>query len=83
MAMLKEEISENAPGCVTDEAASQSQAMASLVSWTYDLATFDIMRARALDLIEFADRKASVGRNPRTGMNTLAPTDASRGAAGT
>lgn len=52
--ILCEEIKAAAPSCTVDTAVSHKDAVTLMASWTYDLAIFDIMGVRGLDLLRFA-----------------------------
>jgi len=52
--VVKEEITQAAPECTVETATSYEQAVELLVSWTYDLAIFDIMGVRGFDLLRQA-----------------------------
>jgi DNA-binding NtrC family response regulator len=56
--VLKEEILAAAPACTVDTAVSYEKAAEFLVSYTYDLAIFDIMGVRGLDLLSLAADRA-------------------------
>jgi len=52
--LVKEEIMGAAPTCIVETAVSYEQAVELLISWTYDLAIFDIMGVRGFDLLRQA-----------------------------
>ncbi|MCX5806627.1 MAG: response regulator [Proteobacteria bacterium] len=54
LAVLKEEILTETPDCIIDTAGSYKEATELLISWTYDLAIFDIMGVRGFDLLKQA-----------------------------
>jgi CheY-like chemotaxis protein len=54
LAVLKEEILDEIPDCIIDTAGSYRDAVELLISWTYDLAIFDIMGVRGFDLLKEA-----------------------------
>lgn len=57
LAVLKEEILSEAPRCILDTATSYEQASELLMSWTYDLAIFDIMGVKGFELLEKAGKR--------------------------
>src|SRR5512145_1926101 len=52
--VLKDEILSDAPNCILDTATTYEEAQELLLSWTYDLAIFDIMGVRGFDLLKNA-----------------------------
>jgi CheY-like chemotaxis protein len=57
LAVLKEEILDETTNCIIDTAGSYKDATELLISWTYDLAIFDIMGVRGFDLLEEAVKR--------------------------
>lgn len=52
--LVKQEILAEAPNCVVDTAQSYERALELLLSWSYDLAIFDIMGVHGHDLLRVA-----------------------------
>jgi CheY-like chemotaxis protein len=55
--VLKEEILGETPDCAIDTAGTYEAAVELMVSWTYDLAIFDIMGVRGFDLLRLATQR--------------------------
>jgi CheY-like chemotaxis protein len=55
--ILTEEIRLRAPECIIDTAKTYEEATELLISWTYDIAIFDIMGVRGFDLLRQATKR--------------------------
>jgi CheY-like chemotaxis protein len=54
LALLEEEIMEDAPDCMVDKATHYNEAVEKMASWTYDMVILDIMGVRGFDLLGLA-----------------------------
>jgi CheY-like chemotaxis protein len=52
--LLEEEIKSACSGCQVDKASTYEEAVAKMISWTYDAVILDIMGVRGFDLLELA-----------------------------
>jgi CheY-like chemotaxis protein len=54
LALLEEEMMEDAPDCIVDKATHYNEAVEKMASWTYDMVILDIMGVRGFDLLSLA-----------------------------
>jgi len=54
LSLVEEEIRMTCSGCHLDKATTYEEAVARMISWTYDAVVLDIMGVRGFDLLELA-----------------------------